>query len=219
MLMKDSRKSINFSQRRRGWIFQKTTGKHAGEMRAADAKTFVFGETKLRFSEPVFHGLEDSLLGWILMILVESRGEKVLFAPDVQGPMVATTLEMILGERLDLLIIGGPPLYLVDFRVEEADIKRGVENLARIVSKVPEVILEHHLLRDAGWLECASPLFDTAERTRHKLMTAAEYAGSPNNLLECRRRELYENEPPSREFKKWMRLSMDERGKTKPPIT
>lgn len=218
VLTKNFRKDINFSQRRRGWFFQKTTEKHAEKIKFADGKTFGFGDTYLRFSDPVPHGPEHSMLGWVLMATIESRGEKVLFASDVQGPMATKTLQMILEEQPDLLIVGGPPLYLADFNVEEADIKKGMKNLTTIVSKVPETILEHHLLRDIKWREYSKPLFDAAEKAGHRLMTASEYGGKPNNLLELRRQELYDKEPPSAEFEKWMKLPRDVQRTTKPPI-
>ena len=56
LLVKNYRTKINPSQRRRGWLFKKTGGKHGEKLVFADSRTFEFGDTKLRFSEPVFHG-------------------------------------------------------------------------------------------------------------------------------------------------------------------
>jgi predicted metallo-beta-lactamase superfamily hydrolase len=59
VLIKNPTDKINYSQRRRGWIFQKTGGKYAEKLEVADGKTFTFGKaTKVRFSEPVFHDLK-----------------------------------------------------------------------------------------------------------------------------------------------------------------
>ena len=87
VLMKNPREKINASQRQRAWLFQKTGGKYAKKLEAADGKTFTYGQTALRFSEPVAHGSEDSMLGWVIMAVVEHEGERFMFAPDVQGPM------------------------------------------------------------------------------------------------------------------------------------
>ncbi len=88
VLMKNPKEKINASQRQRAWLFQKTGGKYAKKLEAADGKTFTYGQTTLRFSEPVAHGSEDSMLGWVIMAVVEHGGERFMFAPDVQGPNV-----------------------------------------------------------------------------------------------------------------------------------
>jgi predicted metallo-beta-lactamase superfamily hydrolase len=49
VLMKNPKEQINFSQRRRGWMFQKTGGKYAQKLEVADRKTFVFGIPKSSF--------------------------------------------------------------------------------------------------------------------------------------------------------------------------
>jgi predicted metallo-beta-lactamase superfamily hydrolase len=87
VLMKNPKDHINASQRQRAWMFQKTGGKYAAKLAVADGQTFQFGETVVRFSEAVSHGPEDSLLGWVVMAVVEFGGERFMHAPDVQGPM------------------------------------------------------------------------------------------------------------------------------------
>ncbi len=218
VLVKSYRSMVNFSQRRRGWMFKKTGGSYAERLEIADSRTFEFGNTKLKFSDPVFHGPENSALGWILMITIECNDEKVLFASDVQGPMYNPTLDMILAEKPQLVIMGGPPTYLAGFRVKEEHVKQGMQNLESLVKKVPTTILEHHTLRDGKWRDLSQPLFDAASEIGHKVVTAAEFAGKENNLLEFRRSELFENEPPSPEFKKWMKLPRQKRKLIRPPV-
>jgi len=218
LLVKNYRAMVNFSQRRRGWMFAKTGGKHAERMEIADGKTFEFGNTKLRFSEPVFHGSEHSPLGWLLMTTIESENEKVLFTSDVQGPMHDPTLKLILAEKPQLIIIGGPPLYLAGLHVNEKDAQRGMRNLEEVAKSVPTTILEHHVLRHERWRELSQPIFDAALKAGHVVVTAAEFTGEENNLLEYQRRQLYENEPPSPEFQKWMKLPILNRKKVRPPV-
>jgi len=218
LLLKNYRAMINFSQRRRGWMFAKTGGKHAKRLEIADGRTFEFGNTKLKFSEPVFHGSEHSPLGWLLMTTIENEGEKVLFTSDVQGPMYDPTLKLILAEKPHLVIIGGPPLYLAGLHVSEKDAQRGMRNLEEVAKTVPTTILEHHILRHERWREISQPILDAALKAGHVVVTAAEFAGEENNLLEYQRRQLYENEPPSPEFQKWMKLPVLNRKKVKPPI-
>ena len=218
VLAKSYRSMVNASQRRRGWMFKKTGGKHAKRIESADGKTFQFGETKLKFSDPVFHGPENTQLGWLLMVTIESADEKVMFASDVQGPIHTPTLNQILAEKPQLVMIGGPPTYLAGFRVKDEHIETGMQNLKTLVENVPTTILEHHTLRDEKWRSQTQPIFDTATQVGHKVLTAAEYSGTKNNLLEFRRRQLFETEPPSSDFIKWLKLPLQKRKLQKPPI-
>jgi predicted metallo-beta-lactamase superfamily hydrolase len=218
VLIKNPREQINYSQRERAWMFQKTTGKYAYKIEVADGKTFEFGETRLGFHEPVFHGPENSELGWVLIASITYGGEKFVFAPDVQGPMASTTLRIIIGEAPQLLLIGGPPLYLQGLKVGEGEMRRALENLASVAEQVPQTILEHHILRDRNWHERATDIFYAAYKTGHTVETAAEYLGEKNRLLEAARKELFDTEPPSKDFGAWMRLRDDARRLTKPPL-
>jgi predicted metallo-beta-lactamase superfamily hydrolase len=218
VLMKNPREKINASQRKRAWLFQKTGGKHAKTLEVADGKTFAFGEeTVLRFSEAVPHGSDDSRLGWVVMALVECRGERFMFAPDVQGPMSAHTLELIKVAKPQMIMVGGPPFYLGGFKVDEAQLQLGLKNLVAVVENVPLTILEHHALREESWQQKTKQVYDMAAETGHRVMTAAEFAGDRNNFLESKRKTLYVENPPSKEFKKWMRQGL-EKSHTKPPM-
>jgi len=219
ILIKNPKEKINYSQRRRAWIFQKTGGKYAQKLEIADGRTFIFGKaTKVRFSEPVFHGPENSMLGWILMTTIEYEGEKFMFAPDVQGPMSAQTLEIIVKEKPQLLMMGGPPLYLARFKVDEEQIQLGLANLEKVVKNTPCTILEHHILRDESWREKAKNVFETANKAGCKVLTAAEYLGKENAFLEAMRKRLFVENPPSKDFEKWMRKGIKERKHVKPQI-
>ena len=218
VLVKNYRSMINFSQRRRGWLFKKTAGKYAKSLKTADGKTFEFGNTKLKFSNPVFHGSENSALGWVLMTTIECEDEKFLFASDVQGPMNDFALKIILVEKPQLIIIGGPPIYLAGFRVKDEHIELGMKNLEISAKNIPTTILEHHILREERWREFSKPVFDAASKTGHSMVTAAEFLKNKNNLLEFRRKQLFEMEPPSSKFNEWMKLPRPKRKLIKPPI-
>lgn len=218
ILMKNPKEQINYSQRRRGWIFQKTGGSYAEKLQIADGKTFLFGETRIKFSEPVFHGPEDSFLGWVLMTTVEYQQEKFMFAPDVQGPISTRTLELIINEQPQLLMLGGPPTYLSGFKVDEKQIQTGFANLQKIVEHVPATIVEHHLLRDEVWNEKSVDIFYKAYESEHTVVTASEFLGQPNRFLEASRKKLFTQIPPSKEFEKWTKLANEKKGHVKPPI-
>ena len=219
VLIKNPREKINASQRQRAWLFQKTGGKYAKSLETADDKVFTFGDgTVLRFSEAVPHGPDDTTLGWVVMALVECGDERFMFAPDVQGPMSTHTLELIKAAKPQAVMVGGPPFYLGGFKVDEAQLQIGLRNLTEVVKSVPLTILEHHALREEAWQQRTKQVCDTAAENRHRVMTAAEFMGQDNNFLESKRRKLYVENPPSKEFEKWMRESLKEKSGAKPPI-
>jgi len=218
VLAKNYRENINASQRRRGWTFEKTGGKHAKKLEFADGKAFSFGETELRFSLPVFHGLPNTPLGWLIMTSIDYQDARVLFASDVQGPLDAAALQIILAEKPQLLIIGGPPVYLAGFRVNDEQIQLGLNNLEASARKIPIVVVEHHLLRDLKWRDSAKQVFQAAKEAGNKVITAAEFLGREDQLLEAKRKQLFEEDPPSPDFKRWSKLPDYKRSKIKPPL-
>lgn len=218
VLIKSYKEYVNFSQRRRGWLFTRTSGKHASRLEIADGRSFTFGDTVIFFSKPVFHGPEGSDLGWVIMAVIRHHDECVLFAPDVQGPISQETLNIIIGEKPQLAIIGGPPTYLAEFRVNGASVNVAVKNLETIVRRIPAVILDHHVLRDENWISFMIPVIKAAIDADHRVLTAAEFLGRENLLLEAMRRRLYEDEPPTQEFIKWSRARPDKKKITPPPI-
>jgi predicted metallo-beta-lactamase superfamily hydrolase len=219
VLMKNPRENINPSQRHRAWMFQKTGGKHAKTLEPADAKTFTFGGgTVLRFSEPVTHGPENTALGWVVMVEIEYEEEAFFFAPDVQGPMSDRALELIEAAKPDVIMVGGPPYYLGGFKIDEAQLQHGLRNLTSLAKTVPLTILEHHALRDEAWQQRTSQVFEAAAKAGNEVKTAAEFAGLENVFLESRRRKLYEEMPPSKEFRIWMNECLKGKTTHKPPI-
>ena len=217
VLAKSYRDNVNFSQRHRGWIFANTGGRYAEKVEYVDGKEFLFGDTKIRFSEPVVHGEPGTELGWLLMTTIEHDDERMLFTSDVQGPMHSATVKTILNEKPSLIIIGGPPTYLIGL-VDEESIQTGLQNLEKIAQNVPTTILEHHLLRQENWRETAKPVFEAANAVEHSVLTAAEFLKRENTLLESKRKQLYETEPPDKEFMKWTRMPMPKLQNTPPPL-
>ena len=181
----------------------------------ADGKCFKFDETILRFSDPVYHGGQNTSLGWVLMLTVEYDNERVTHASDVQGPQLNRTLDMLLSDPPQLLIINGPPAYLEGFAIDKKSIDTAIKNLVVLANSVPILILEHHMLRE-DWRIVAKPVYDSAEKAEYKVCTAAEFLGEPNNLLEQHRRVLYETNPPPDNFIKWAK-AYDARKRALPP--
>jgi predicted metallo-beta-lactamase superfamily hydrolase len=152
------------------------------------------------------------------MNTIENKNDKFMFAPDVQGPMSTQTLEIIGREKPQLIMIGGPPSYLARFRVDEEQVQAGLKNLEKVVETVSCTILEHHILRDENWREKTENVFDKANKAGHEILTAAEFLGKQNALLEAARKRLFVEDPPSKEFEKWMRESINVKKHVQPPI-
>ncbi|MCW4025059.1 MAG: hypothetical protein NWF01_08500 [Candidatus Bathyarchaeota archaeon] len=217
VLAKNPKENINASQRQRAWMFEKTGAKHAKTLEAADGRTFVFGNTSLEFSPAVAHGAENSMLGYVVMAKVSFENERFMFAPDVQGPMVSSTLELILSAKPDVLLVGGPPFYLGGFRVEWSQLDLAVANLKQIVEAVPVTIIEHHTLRDEFWKKKTAVIAETAKKFGHSMVSAAAFLGVKETFLESNRKQLFASNPPSKEFEQWMK-TLNEKKISKPPL-
>jgi hypothetical protein len=218
VLLKNPREMVNYSQRHRGWMFQRTGGSYAERLEVADGKRFNFGETEIRFSEPVFHGPENSFLGWVLMTTIECEEDVFMFAPDVQGPISSRTLQIIMDEKPGLVMLGGPPSYLAGFNADAGQVQAAFGNLQKVVESVSTTILEHHFLRDENWREKIVDVLYRAYASDNRVVTAAEFLGLQNNFLEASRKKLFAEEPPTEEFRRWMKTSEETRKRLKPPI-
>ena len=218
IIAKDFRSKINPSQRRRGWIFKKAIADYAKEIITADGKTFFFGNTSLRFSQPVSHGEDNTPLGWIIMLTIERGDLRFVHTSDIQGPISDKTLQLLIAMHPTLVYLGGPPLYLLDYRYTKASLEHALKNTEKLVEEVSTVILDHHLLRAEGWRKTAKAVFETAKTAGHMVFTAAEYIEKTENSLESIRKTLYQNEPPFKAFNEWTKLSIVKRKHEMPPI-
>ncbi len=218
VLAKDFRRKVNTAQRRRGWMFKQAAEKWVERFEVADGQSFEFGRTTLRFTAPVPHGEDDSGLGWVVPCVVEKSGEKLIYAPDVQGPVARETVKVILDEEADVVIMGGPPTYLKGFRLGEEFFQTALRHMEEIAGKVQTLVIDHHVLRDREWDKFLQSVRQAAERNGHEVVTAADLLGRKPKPLECRRRELYEEEKPSEDFLNWAKLPKDKQSETLPPL-
>ncbi|MCE4617241.1 MAG: hypothetical protein F7C32_01475 [Desulfurococcales archaeon] len=195
LYVKDPRKNINFSQRKRSYaLFKYDNVKDlAAEINIADSSQYILPNgAKLEFSPPVWHGEKGTKLGYVIMMKLEYEGYRLVYTSDVQGPMVEETLDIITKWKPHTLIVGGPPVYLAGYKTKTESVKKGLENLALLASQpqLKEMIIDHHLLRSIEYREMMPP----ERRDGLRPVTCAEYSGVQPNLLEARRRELWEKE-------------------------
>ncbi len=197
LFIKNPIRMINRSQRIRAYILLKKMNIEniARRIEYVDNKSFIIDKNIiLSFSPPFPHGPENTKLGHVVVTLVNIDGFKIMHASDVQGPMSTNTLSYIIQNKPDLLIISGPPTYLEGYRMKREYIMQGFTNLAEITNSLKPgstIILDHHLLRDKNYEEHISGLKKNATIRRISIVTAAEYMGLKNELLEAMRRELW----------------------------
>jgi len=195
LLMKDFSSGVTPSQRKRGYLLRKFCSGLAREVEAADGRRFWFGGTELEFSEPVPHGGEGSRMGSVLLLSVRAGRDCLVHAPDVQGLLSPSSLSFILRREPQLVVVGGPPLYLRGFGVRGEKLEEARENLRRLARRVPLLVVDHHLLRSLDYGDYLSPVREEARRRGNRVCTAAELLGREPEPLEARRRELYGLEP------------------------
>ncbi len=199
ILAKDTSENINKSQQKRGSDFAKNTIAIAEEIRMADGQTLKYGETSLKFSKPEYHGPEGTMLGYVISLTVQTPNACLVHAPDVQGPMYSSSLRKLLKQDPDVLFIGGPPTYL-RFKLASGDLAAAQDNLKTLAERVPQLIVDHHLLRDAKYTDFLKPVREIAAKARKKVTTASEFSGGEPKILEAKRRELHAKEPVKKEW-------------------
>lgn len=154
-------------------------------VRFADGREFRFGGTTLRFTTPLFHGVEYSRVGWVFATVVEYGEEKLIHSSDVNGPIIEDYASWIIEENPDILILDGPMTYMYGYLLNKINLKRAVENACRILrnTKTELILYDHHLLREAKFKERVHKVYEVAGRENKLVLTAAEYLGMTPKVL------------------------------------
>lgn len=199
VLIKHPEKNINFSQKKRSKYFLSQIGRFSSEIRRSDGQTFEFGNTVITFSQPVYHGT-DSKLGYVVEVVLKDGKDAFLHTSDVEGPSLTSQVSFIVEQEPDTIFCDGPMTYMLENHYSQESLQKSIKNIMEIMDKtqVKKLILDHHLLRDLDWKERVKELFPVAEEKGVELISAAEFRGLKNDLLEARRRELWKQYPPSK---------------------
>jgi predicted metallo-beta-lactamase superfamily hydrolase len=213
---KDYRENINPSQRRRGFFFLKDVKDVVDTITWSDNTDVTIGDTRLVFSPPFHHGPKDSRLGYVVSTMIEYDNQRVIFVPDVQGPVVKNTLEYLLNMEPHLIIVGGPPLYIQKF--SDANRLKAKESLTKLAKNIHQVVVDHHLLRSEEWISWLKPIRDISTNMNNEVLTMAELLGQENTCLESERSHIYQEFPPSEKFLNWANSTDEFKMKNMPPI-
>jgi len=145
----------------------------------AENRQLTFGGTKLRLSGPLFHGIEFSRVGWVVSLVIEYSGLKLLYTSDLNGPIIEDYAEWIIREKPSILLLDGPATYTLGYMLNLINLKRAIENISRIIVEAhPElIVLDHHLPREPRFKERLSDIYSLAAREHVKVLTVAECMG------------------------------------------
>lgn len=186
VFLKNPLEKINRSQTMRAKEFLSNLGDLPEEIVYSDGSQHKLGTTKIRFSPPVPHG-NNSRLGYVTEVLIDDGETKFLFTSDVLGPCTVDQTDFILECNPNILFVDGP----MNFTTKEA-----TANLKKIIAEcnINTLVIDHHLLRDLNWKNKITEVFSAAEG-KTKILSAAEFTGRREDLLEANRRKLYEENP------------------------
>ncbi|MFH1328557.1 MAG: hypothetical protein ABIH76_06945 [Candidatus Bathyarchaeota archaeon] len=194
VLVKHPKEKINLSQRTRSAYFLDKIKDLPEKVNYCDGEKFAFGETEINFSQPVFHGTNPKL-GYVTEVLVKDKEYRFIHTSDVEGPSQIDQAQFILKNKPNLLILDGPLSYMLGYRYSFESLAASVENMVRIIETCPleAFLVDHHFLRDLKWKERIKKVFEVAGKRKINVQTAAEFIGKPIEMLEARRKELYES--------------------------
>ncbi|MFQ6082875.1 MAG: MBL fold metallo-hydrolase [Candidatus Aminicenantia bacterium] len=163
------------------------------EVKFADEHSFKSGSTRVRFTSPLFHGIEYDRLGWIVGLIVEHNQSKILYTSDLQGPIIEDYADWIIKENPDVLIVDGPATYLLGYMLNQINLERAITNVCSILQKIrPKIIIyDHHLPRDLRFKERMFKIYQTAEIEDQVLLTAAEWFGQEPLILTLKNAKLF----------------------------
>ena len=165
------------------WVSEFSLG--STEVSFADGKSIEIGATKIRFTTPLFHGIEYDRLGWVLGLVCEHKGAKFLYSSDLQGPQIEDYADWIIKENPDILILDGPATYLLGYMLNKINLARAISNASWVLRKTTSkvIIYDHHLTRGSRFKERISKVYEVAREEKKTLLTAAEWLGKEPLVL------------------------------------
>jgi len=157
------------------------------EVRFVDGKEFSFGKTKVKFTRPLFHGIEYARVGWVISTTITYENEKFIHSSDLEGPVIEDQAEWLINEDPSILILDGPSTYLIPYMLNLINLRRAIDNTCRIIEETERlnlIIYDHHLPRDMRFKERVAQVYEKAREQNKRVLTAAEYMGRTPIVLE-----------------------------------
>jgi hypothetical protein len=190
VIVKHPKENINRSQKMvHAPFFINRLRSMTRQMEFGDGQKYKLTGCTIEMSPAVPHGTSRTRRGYVLMTNVRSKEGSFVHTSDVQGPTEEATLQWIIDRDPTILVVGGPRFYVAG-KLKTHLLEDAEKGLRRLLdeTRVKKLVLDHHAVRQ---LEYRSKLTSVWEDER--VMTAAEYLGQDNNLLEARRQELWKD--------------------------
>ncbi len=178
-----------FLKRRKNWI----SWKRIPEVKEknltvlfADNQHFDFGDIRLVFTKPLFHGIEYSRVGWIISVVVSAGDKKIYYTSDVNGPIIEDYASLIISENPEILVLDGPPTYTLGYMLNNINLNRAVKNAVRIIeetSRLELLFYDHHLTREPLFRKRTLPVWEAGAKENVRVETVAEYYGKTPVVL------------------------------------
>jgi predicted metallo-beta-lactamase superfamily hydrolase len=186
VLVKDPRRNINYNQEKRAREILPIIEPAAAELHFSDGCEFDLGAIHVVFSGAVHHGTHPRV--FTTEVAITEADMTFVHTSDVMGAELDEHVEFVLRKDPEVLILDGPI-----FSVKQPT----TGGMLRMIEEtsVSTMVVEHHLLRDERWKEQIADVYEAAEKRNVQVLSAAEYLGRENDLLEARRRQLYSDEP------------------------
>lgn len=193
--IKDPQNFINPSQKfRRAPRFIKTITGKPKTMESADGKVVKCGSTTIQFSKAVPHGA-DERLGYVIQVAINDKDSTILFTSDIEGAPKNSHIDFIKSVRPNFLIIDGPLSYLLGRALSQDELDTEIKNMEEVVRNgLQYAIIDHHVLRDPNYESVLKPVKEVANSVGCKVISASEYLREPPQLLEAKRRELFQRD-------------------------
>ena len=193
LFIKNPENKINKSQRKRATDFIEHLKKIKAEYNISDNNSYKKVGINIHFSPPLFHGAENSKLGYVIAIAVKEGKNCFIHASDVQGPQTKETTDWIIEQNPDILFLSGFPTLFLGWRFPKKNLEKSNQNLTKILNetKIKTIVLDHHLVRDLNYKNKIQSVLIEANKLNKKVITAAEFLGIDNKFIEARRKELF----------------------------
>jgi predicted metallo-beta-lactamase superfamily hydrolase len=146
----------------------------------SDTYSFEVDGVRVRMLGPHFHGVEYDRTGWVVPLLIESSGYRVLYTSDLMGPIIEDYADEISRLRPHILFADGPPTYLYPYMLNRVNLQRAVSNMVYVLESTESlelVVYDHHLLRERRWRSRVEEVFRASKRVGVSVVTAAECLG------------------------------------------
>jgi hypothetical protein len=194
LLLKHPKNQINRSQMERAAYFLERLNELDVDIDFADGKSYEFDDIHISISKPVFHGANPRL-GYVIEVFIDD-GDTFTFSSDVEGPIHKEQLEFLIASNAETVFIDGPMTYMLGYRFSAKSMDSSINNLIELIDKTDAktIVVDHHLTRDIYYKDRIKEVIQRGEGAGAKVISAAEFLGRKDLLLEARRKELYSKE-------------------------